>query len=361
MLLSHKTMIKLNSIQSNIIGHMCYAASKLWNVCNYERQNYKTLGLSQYPDWYYQKKAHKDDFWFKQLPAQTSQEVSKLLDSAWKSFYKLQKTQSIMNPRPPRFRQKSMPVTMLQMGIVHKPGSDTIRLSIAKQMKDHMLSAYDIHDNFIFLKNSIFKNMDAIKQVILYPPTDGKCNVIVVYEVPDIEILPDNGRYLSIDPGIHNLLTCYNSATGETFIVGRRYLSICRQFDKEIARVQSQWSLQQSRKGVKYPKSSKHISRLHGNKKTAVYDYLHKVTRAIVLYCKANGIHAVVAGDITNIRRNKNFGNVTNQKLYALPYCKIYQMLEYKLSLEGISFIRQKENYSSQVAPCSRKFPDSMP
>ena len=37
MLLSQKTTIRLNKSESNIIGHMCYAAYKLWNVCNYER------------------------------------------------------------------------------------------------------------------------------------------------------------------------------------------------------------------------------------------------------------------------------------------------------------------------------------
>ena len=37
MLLSHKTSVKVTEDQANIIGHMCYAASKLWNVCNYER------------------------------------------------------------------------------------------------------------------------------------------------------------------------------------------------------------------------------------------------------------------------------------------------------------------------------------
>ncbi len=71
---------------SNIIGHMCYAASKLWNVCNYERHHYKELGLEKYPDWYYQKKAHKGDLWYRQLPAQTAQETCKQLDKAWKSF-----------------------------------------------------------------------------------------------------------------------------------------------------------------------------------------------------------------------------------------------------------------------------------
>ena len=56
MLLSHRTSVNIRPEYSNIIGHMCYAASKLWNVCNYERRRYKELGLEKYPDWYYQKK-----------------------------------------------------------------------------------------------------------------------------------------------------------------------------------------------------------------------------------------------------------------------------------------------------------------
>ena len=52
MLLTHETTIVLNKNDANIVGHMCYAAYKLWNVCNYERSNYKNLGLEKYPDWY---------------------------------------------------------------------------------------------------------------------------------------------------------------------------------------------------------------------------------------------------------------------------------------------------------------------
>ena len=50
MLLSKKTSIKVSQEYANVIGHMCYAASKLWNVCNYERQHYKETGIEQYPD-----------------------------------------------------------------------------------------------------------------------------------------------------------------------------------------------------------------------------------------------------------------------------------------------------------------------
>ena len=66
MLLSHKTMIRLNAEESNIVGHMCYAAYKLWNICNYERLHYKELELDKYPDWYYQKSHHKDNIWVSQ-------------------------------------------------------------------------------------------------------------------------------------------------------------------------------------------------------------------------------------------------------------------------------------------------------
>ena len=82
MLLSHRTSVKIRPEYSNIIGHMCYAASKLWNICNYERHHYKELGLAKYPDWYYQKKAHKGNLWYRQLPSQTAQETCKQLDKA---------------------------------------------------------------------------------------------------------------------------------------------------------------------------------------------------------------------------------------------------------------------------------------
>ena len=56
MVLSKETTVILTNEEANILGHMNYAAYKLWNVCNYERNNYRNLGLSEYPDWYYQKK-----------------------------------------------------------------------------------------------------------------------------------------------------------------------------------------------------------------------------------------------------------------------------------------------------------------
>ena len=267
MLLSHRTSVKIRPEYSNIIGHMCYAASKLWNICNYERHHYKELGLEKYPDWYYQKKAHKGNLWYKQLPSQTAQETC--------------------------------------------------------------------------------------KQLRIYPPENGKCDLIVIYEMEEPEQLSQNGHYLSIDPGLHNLMTCYDSGNGRAFILGRKYLSLERYFHKEIARVQSVWYAQQSERGIKYPKTSEHIQRLYRKKQNTVKDYLHKVTRWIAEYCRKEDIRCVVVGDIRNIRKEKDMGHKTNQKLHSLPYNRLYIMLEYKLKRYGIQLIKQEESYTSQCSPLS--------
>lgn len=352
MLLSHKTTIKINRNYSNIIGHMCYAAYKLWNVCNYERVHYKELALpAGYPDWYYQKKAHKSDLWYKQLPSQTAQEVCKLLDKSWKSFYTLKKTNGIQNPRPPKFKHDPIAVTYMQNAVVHCPGSDMVRLSVPKKLTEYMESVYGISDHFIYLENKIFKTTDTIKQIKIYPPENNECCIIIIYEVDDVARLSDNGKYLSIDLGLHNLMTCYDSSSGDTFIVGRKYLSYCNYFNKEIAKAQSQWAKSQYAHGIKYPKTSNHVRKFYKKKNDTINDYLHKCTRYIVSYCKCNDIHTVVIGNITNIRKDNSLGSVTNQKLHSLPYNKIYIMLEYKLAAEGICFVKQKESYSSQCSP----------
>ena len=353
MLLSHETTVRPDDSSANIIGHMCYAASKLWNVCNYERNNYKELGLARYPDWYYQKSAHKANIWYKSLPSQTAQEICKLLDKSWKSFYRLLKTGGIQNPRPPRYKQDNIAITYMQNGIVHEPGSDTVRLSIPKALKGYMLSEYGIGNNYLFLKNRIFQSTDVIKQIRIYPPqNNGICRLIVIYEIADIDTLPDNGKYLSIDLGLHNLMTCYDNS-GKSFIAGRKYLSIAHRFDKEISRIQSQWAKVQAAKGIKYPKPSGHLLKLYRDKRYAIKDYLHKITRYIADYCRSNGINMVVIGDITGIRRDNDLGHKTNQKLHSLPFAQIYTMLEYKLKMYGIRLMRQEESYSSQCAPTS--------
>ena len=345
-----ETKLKLTTNEANIVGHLGYAAFKLWNVLNHERLHYKEMGLKEYPDWYYQKKAHKDNFFARNLPSQTAQQVAKLLDEAWKSYFALLKNGKIKNPQPPRFKQDKMPVIFMQKAIVQN--GCNIRLSLPRQLKEFMKQEYGIDDNYLYLSNRVFEGIDSIKQIKLYPPdADGECRCLVIHEVEDSVMKEDNGNYLSIDLGINNLMSCYSNVSGETFIVGRMYFSIERKYLKEIERVQAQWYLAQKKKGVKYPKGSKHIMRLYEKKNNCMNDYIHKITREVISYCITNNINTVVVGDITGIREGFNKGEVLNQKMHSLPFKKLVDKPTYKAEDAGIVVIQQKECYTSQCSP----------
>ena len=60
MLLARKLQVEVTEEQCCYFSHMSYAASKLWNLCNYEKYNWKELGLEEFPNWYYQKKKWKN-------------------------------------------------------------------------------------------------------------------------------------------------------------------------------------------------------------------------------------------------------------------------------------------------------------
>ena len=77
------------------------------------------------------------------------------------------------------------------------------------------------------------------------------------------------------------------------------------------------------------------------------------MTRWIAEYCRKEEIRCVVVGDIRNIRKGKDMGHKTNQKLHSLPYNRLYIMLEYKLKRYGIQLIKQEESYTSQCSPLS--------
>ena len=55
MLLVKKDVFMPTTEQKIIFGYMGYAAYKLWNVGNYEKLNYKKLGMTAFPNWYDQK------------------------------------------------------------------------------------------------------------------------------------------------------------------------------------------------------------------------------------------------------------------------------------------------------------------
>lgn len=224
-----------------------------------------------------------------------------------------------------------------------------VRLTIPKQLKTY-LKGQGVDANYFYLKTKRFSDI-RVKEIQI-KLDEKRYTAIAVYEEADIPIQEDNGHYLSIDMGLKNTLTCYDS-TGKTFLLNG-LLNITHYFDKEIARCQGISDRQQSCLGIKYPRKTKKVCSLYRKKKNKVSDFIHKATKYIAEYCQEEHIATVVIGDIKGIRKGKNLGRI-NQQLHSFPYEKIVQKLEYKLKRYGIRMIRQKESYSSQCSPKSEK------
>lgn len=345
--------------QSLILGLMGYSAYKLWNVANYERRNWKELGLEEYPDWYDQKKRLKTNFFYENLPSQSAQRTLKKLDESWESYYALKKSGGIENPQSPRFKQDKMYVVFVQNAI-QVLGDGTFRFTIPKQLKAHLREEHNLEVQFLYLKIGRLSGLREIKEVQVSFREDGKLKLSIVYEVVLPKEKPDNGRYFSIDLGIKNNFTCYDSANVTSFILSG-WLAKTHWFDKEIARLQSISAGQQAAQGVQYPKSSKKVLRLYERRRAVQKDFLHKSARFLVDYCVENNLHTIILGDWTKIRENpdgtpKDWGRKGNAKLHAFPFKKFLKILTYKCALVGIRLVVRSEAYTSQCPPDSIGF-----
>ena len=95
--------LKPNFEQEKHLHNLCSIATKLYNTDNYQRREaWDKTG--KIPNVYAQKKALKQNHWFKLLPSQTAQEVIFNLQRNYNSWFKLKKKDGKTNP--PMFRKK---------------------------------------------------------------------------------------------------------------------------------------------------------------------------------------------------------------------------------------------------------------
>jgi putative transposase len=337
-----------NKKQQIILGNLTYAASKLWNVANYERKNWSKQSGIKYPNWYEQKKKLKSHFWYKNLPSQTAQELLKQLDCSWKSFYRLLQTGGIKNPKPPKYKHQPFNVRYLNNGF-ELLNKHTLQLSIPKQLKTYLSDKFNITDKYLLIDVPV--PISGAVKIVEIIPEHNKYSVNIIVELPDTKTKEDNAVYMSIDLGINNLITAYVS-TGKTYIIsGRQFLSINRYFDKKIAYYSSISDSQQAAKGIKYPKQSKRVQQLYAKRRKQINHVLHTATKSIIDIADQNNVCKIIIGDITNIREDNNMGKANNQKFHKWPFKRIKDCLMYKAENKGIAVEMQEESYTSQCSP----------
>ena len=322
------------------IKELCHAAKNIANEAIYNvRQYYFAEGeFLKYEKNYALLKNSPN---YKTLNSNMAQQILKEVDCSFKSFFGLLKLAkqgkyAFKDCKLPYYLTKDEYTTLI-IGFVRLNGNKLILPFSNSFKKTH--KSVEITIPPILLDKTI-------KEIRIIPKANARFfEIQYTYEVKCVQRNLNQNNALAIDLGINNLATCVTN-TGESFIIdGRKLKSINQWFNKENARLQGIKDKQGF--GKRTTNRQKAIARDRNNK---VNDYMSKVARITINYCIANDIGTLVVGYNETFQRGSNLGKQTNQNFVNIPYGKLRDKLQYLCGLNGITFVKQEESYTSKAS-----------
>ena len=322
------------------LDHLLLLAKNLYNKALYEVRQYYFQAKDdpsvkyKYLNYYALDKLLKErnDNDYRALPTNNSQEVLKLVNQNFCSFFKLismkrERISSYLNRvQIPKYLDK---VKGRQVLVYNRT---QLSQKLLKQ------GIFRIPKTNIKIKLNCSDKISQIRIV----PKNSYIVIEVIYEIQEKELLKDDSKYLSIDLGINNLATCSSNVIEPFIIDGRRVKSINQFYNKHKAELQS------SLRGNK--KSSKRIQHLSNKRNFKILNYLHKASKFIVNQAVSNTLNTIVIGYNKGWKQETNLGKKNNQNFVQIPFEKLVSLISYKARLQGIQVFLQEESYTSQVS-----------
>jgi len=309
---------------------LCHISKNLYNEANYivRQEFFKTGKWIRYSKL---DKLLKKSENYKALPAQTAQQILRVLDRNWKSFFNAmdewREHPEKFNgrPRPPKYKKKNG-VFML------------IFTNQQVKVKDGEL----IFPKVVGLKLKT-RIREGIREVRIIPKGVGYV-VEIVYEKEVDVVERDKSRVAGIDLGLRNLVTIANNIGEPPIVVkGGVVKSINQFFNKEMARLQRIYAKQ----GIK---KSKRMKRLSAKRERKLRDFLHKVSKFVAEWCAKHNIGRLVIGYNKEWKQEANLGKRNNQNFVQIPFWTIIQQIKYKAEERGIEVILVEEDYTSKCS-----------
>jgi putative transposase len=319
---------------------LCFLSKNLYNVALYtikkhydqhkEYLNYNALdklfNSTNQPD-------------YRALLSNCSQQILKLLDKNFKSFFELKKSTKTLSGKPeiPKFKHK-----ILGRNIIIYTTRVISKMTYKRENLIHLSQTN------IKLKSKI--PLKLINQVRIIPRKD-RYIIEIIYTKQEDNLLIDNGKYCGIDLGMNNLFAVsFNDQSKQNLLInGRTLKAINQYYNKQIAKYKSELDICNKKK-----KSNK-LSRITNKRNNKIKDYVHKSTRLLVERLKQNDISKVVIGKNDQWKTNINIGKKNNQNFVSIPHARIIEVLTYKLKLVGIDVILQEESYTSKCSAYDRE------
>ncbi len=314
------------------LRQLCHLSKNLYNEGNYQirQEFFKTDKRIRYNALYHSLKTSKN---YQELPAQTAQQVLKILDRNWTSYFSAfkewEKDESKFKaePRIPKYKPKN---------------GESLLVFTNQQVK--------IQDNNVLIPKKVglklrtrLSDITDIREVRIIPKGIGYVVEIVYQKIISPKLL-NKDNIIAIDLGVSNLITTVNNNGLKPFIIkGGHVKSINQYYNKEKARIQSVYD----RQGIA---TSKKLQRLTNKRDKKINDYFHKISLKFVDYCVLNDIGTIVIGYNPDWKQNCHLGKRNNQNFVTIPFYKLIQQLDYKAEEQGITVIKQEESHSSKCS-----------
>lgn len=270
-----------------------------------------------------------DQIDYRALPANISQQVLKLLDKNWKSFFAL-----LGKKKKGKYDKK------VDIPGYKKKGSRSIIILNVSTLS-HTATSFKIPKSDTIISGMM--HLDRATQIRIIP-RNGYIVLEVIYEKAEAELKGNNKRYLSIDIGQNNLCAC-SSNVAKTFIInGRPVKSINRYYNMIKAKEQSKL------KKVNNCYTSKKIAQLGLKRKNKIDWYFHNASKFIVEFCQLHNINTIIIGKNKGWKNEINMGRQNNQDFVSIPFESLINKISYKAKLVGINVILQEESYTSKAS-----------
>ncbi len=308
-----------------------FASKNLYNAALYLiRQSFIFKGhYLPFEAVYHQMKGHEA---YRALPAKVAQQVLRLLDQNWQSYfaaceaYREDPSKFKSHPKLPKYKAKQQGRNVLVY---------TIQALSRSGLKQGLIQPS-------MLPITIQTNQIHIAQVRIVPRI-GFSVVEVVYERQEAPPSGNPALYAAIDIGVDNLAAITSNKMGFVphLVNGRPLKSTNQYYNKRRAELQA---------ALGTTSTTARMERLTNKRIRRIQHYLHAASKAVIALLVAEGIGTLVIGKNLFWKQECDLGRVNNQHFVQIPHARFIELLIYKAQLAGIQVILQEESYTSKAS-----------
>ena len=334
-----KHLIKQNNSYYPMFCDFTHKSKNLYNHANYLVRNEFTKNNKwlRYNDLDKILKADLEFDDYRQMPtAQSAQQILRLLDKNWQSFFKAIKDWSknkdkyLGRPKLPKYKPKDgkQILILTNQNVKLKEGV----LYFPKSFND-----FKVKPKFVEKENFVsFQQVRVIPQYKTFV-----LEFVYNIEIPDTT-LSDNGRYLSVDIGLDNLATVVNNKGLKPFVInGKGLKSINKYYNKQVSHYR------EVAKRMNNKDYTTRMGTLIRKRNQKIDDYMHKASKFLIDYAIENNFNTIVIGNNKGWKQESSMSKKVNQSFVGIPHKRFIEMVQYKAQTVGIKVILTEESYTS--------------